>query len=158
MNYYLPALTVRGGYHWGLTAADGFSNSFACLQNINLVTQRTNLRSVGENSWITRQVSLQELRFKEVFYLPSSPQKALCLTQSTRESPFKHLWYFWLFPPLTLENGVDLSLFSPLSWCPLPTAVLTSMEAQTYGDIFIPSNCTWLGLSYLAKILPAQKN
>lgn len=80
-----------------------------------------------------------------------------CTKQKCRACIFMHLWYFWWSPPLSQENGVDSPLFSPLSGCSLPAALLL-VESQAYGQIDISSNCTWLGLSCLAKVLSDQKN
>lgn len=99
-------------------------------------------------------------RFKEVFYLPSSPEKALCLTESINAEPVS-LCICDAFDGLHLSARKmgwihPFSLHCPDVLCQLLFLLLA--ERQTYGEINIPSNCTWLRLSYLAKAQSDQKN
>lgn len=93
-------------------------------------------------------------------YLPSSPEKALCLAQSRNAEPVSLCIYdtFDGLHPSAKKMGWihPFSVHCPDVLCQLLFLLL--VESQAYGEIDMSSNCTWLGLSYLAKVLSDQKN
>lgn len=124
------------GDHWGLTASDAFGTNFTCLKNRNLARQGASLRSVRWKQMdYQARVSPEDLKN----YIPpllSRKTTMPCTKQKCRACIFMHLWCFWWSPPLSQENGVDSSPFSPLSWCPLPATLTSCRVSGLWRDRF----------------------
>lgn len=100
-------------------------------------------------------------RFKEIFYLPSSPEKALCLTESINALCICDAFVMLLMVSTSQPGkwGGFIPFLSVLmSSASYSSYFLLLAEHQAYGEINISSNCTWQGLSYLAKAQSDQKN